>query len=97
MTQLMLWVKRYRAQHDDAPDRLCIVYDSENAFEAVSRDTEPAKNAAAAQVAQGVRRQLRSGQQKGALSLLSTQSFGRPGGVGFPGGLHAAWAAGDLG
>ena len=32
-----------------------------------------------------------------ALTLLSTQSFGRPGGVGFPGGLHAAWAAGDLG
>jgi hypothetical protein len=58
MTQLMLWVKRYRAQHDDAPDRLCIVYDSQNAFEAVSRDIEPAKNAAAAQVAQGVRRYL---------------------------------------
>jgi hypothetical protein len=52
------WVKRYRAQHDDAPDRLCIVYDSQNAFEAVSRDIEPAKNAAAAQVAQGVQRYL---------------------------------------
>eukprot|EP01047_Picozoa_sp_COSAG01_P069527 COSAG01_NODE_10308_length_2194_cov_3.406295_1_plen_105_part_00 len=58
MTQLMLWVKQYRAQHDDALDRLCIVYDSENAFEAISRDTELAKNAAAAHVAQGVWRQL---------------------------------------
>jgi hypothetical protein len=40
------------------PATLCILYDSRNAFQAISRDVPPAEHAAAAATGQGLRRWL---------------------------------------
>eukprot|EP01047_Picozoa_sp_COSAG01_P100452 COSAG01_NODE_30305_length_618_cov_2.344894_2_plen_73_part_00 len=42
LVQALLWFREYRRQHLQAPDRLCILYDSWNAFQAISCDVPPA-------------------------------------------------------
>jgi hypothetical protein len=56
--QALLWFREYRRQHPQAPATLCILYDSRNAFQAISCDVPPAEHAAAAATGQGLRRWL---------------------------------------
>ena len=51
----MLWFHEYRRRHPDAPDRLCILYDSRIAFQATSRDSPPQEHRAVVATGQGLR------------------------------------------
>eukprot|EP01043_Picozoa_sp_COSAG02_P074360 COSAG02_NODE_14858_length_1229_cov_1.208850_1_plen_255_part_10 len=56
--QALLWFREHRRQHLQALTTLCILYDSQNAFQAISCDVPPVEHAAAAATGQGLRRWL---------------------------------------
>ena len=58
-TQVLLWFRELRRKHPDTtPRNLAILYDSDTAFKAISRNFPPKEHKAAAAIGQGLRKWL---------------------------------------